>query len=312
MNEETVSIDTDGAKLEGTLSIPSEQAVRQAVLLVAGSGPLDRNQNSGKFKLNIFNEVAAHLAANGIASLRYDKRGCGNSQGDYNSAGHYDLVHDAYACVQILKDHPAVTNAPVYLLGHSEGTLIAPQVISMDDDIAGQILLTPYLEDFEKLLRRQAEMSLAEIAALPGFKGVVIRFFLRVSGDQLAKQKKLISRIQNTSEATIKLKKQVINAKWFRELIEIDAYKIHSAIVAPTLAIGGEKDVQCLPGDTEKLKHIVNGPIETHIIKDLTHILRRDPKDPSTQHYSELASQPIDEELLNLVSSWLKKQPART
>lgn len=308
LNEETVSININGLKLEGTLSTPTEQSTRQVVLLIAGSGPLDRNQNSTKIKLNIFNQLAAHLAQGGVASLRYDKRGCGNSQGDYDSSGHSELVSDALEWARFLKQSATFSETPLFILGHSEGSLIAPQVATKDTNIVGQILISPFLENFETLLGRQAKQSLTEIAKLPGFKGKVIRFFLWLSGDQIAKQRKLIRRIKDTSQPTIRIKSQTINAKWMRELMNTNAEQIHAAVTIPTLAIGGAKDVQCLPSDVDKLQRIVKGPIQTHIIDDLTHILRRDLKSPSTQHYSDLMVLPIDEELLGIISKWLQTQ----
>jgi hypothetical protein len=83
---------------------------------------------------------------------------------------------------------------------------------------------------------------LAEIAVLPGFKGKLIRFVLRLSGDQIAKQKKLIERIKKTSKTAIKIKKQVINAKWIREMVNLDARAIHASVNTNTLVIGGSKD----------------------------------------------------------------------
>ena len=69
--------------------------------MVHGSGPLDRNENVKKGShLNLFNTLAHHLAGIGIASLRYDKRGCGESTGDYYAAGHSDLLADVSISVE--------------------------------------------------------------------------------------------------------------------------------------------------------------------------------------------------------------------
>lgn len=309
MIDHTVHIDSADHTLEGTLTLPAPETTDAliSVLLIAGSGPLDRDQNSAKGKLDIFNDVANHLAEAGIASLRYDKRGCGNSEGDFHTTGHSDLVEDACACARFLQQHTR-QSASLYLLGHSEGTLIAPQVIAKTNGIAGQVLLAPFIEPFTRVIKRQAESSLAEIKALPGFKGIMMRFFLALAGDQLAKQDKLINRINASSDDIIKLKKQVINAKWIREMVALDATEIHAQVTLPTLAIGGTKDLQCLPADTEALSTIVNGPIDTHLIADMNHILRRDPEKPSIQHYTQLAKQPVDAELLSIVTDWLQAQ----
>jgi alpha-beta hydrolase superfamily lysophospholipase len=308
MTEETVSIDTGNAMLEGTLSLPKETTPIQVVLLLAGSNEQDRNQNSANAQFNIFNDIADHLALHGIASLRYDKRGCGNSGGNFDKAGHTDLVDDALVCAHFLQNRADLSNTPLFLLGHGEGTLIAPQVIAQSNGIEGQILLSPFLENYASIIRRQAEKSLTEIAVLPGFKGKLIRFVLRLSGDQIAKQKKLIERIQRTSKSTIKIRKQVINAKWIREMVNLDACIIHASVKTNTLVIGGSKDLQSLPGDADELSGILKGPVETHVIDDLTHILRRDPKEPSTQHYSELTEESVDAELLEITVQWLSSQ----
>jgi alpha-beta hydrolase superfamily lysophospholipase len=304
INEQTVTIKNGKVALEGTLCTPVT-TVEKAVLLLPGSGPLDRNQNSTTAQLNIFNAVANHLASHGIASLRFDKRGCGKSKGNFNSAGHTDLVDDARCWLQYLRNESSVGNARLYLLGHSEGTLISPQLIKDHDFIAGQILLMPFLEDFEVVIRRQAENALKDLEELEGFRGKLIRFFVRLSGDQLRKQEKLIKRIRKSRRATFKIRKQVINAKWIREMVNLDPVAIHSGVAVPTLLIGGEKDLQCQPDDVNKLARLLAGRVESHIFADLTHILRADPEKPSVRHYLALTLKDIDDRVLSSITRWL-------
>lgn len=308
MIEESVSINNSDTSLEGTLSLPANGEYHQAVLLIPSSGPIDRNQNTAQVQLNIFNAVAASLASAGIVSVRYDKRGCGNSAGNYDSAGHSDLVSDAEAWLRYLQHDSPAKGLPIYILGHGEGTVISPQLIAHNNTVAGQILLAPYLDNYEIVIRRQAEKALDEIAVLKGFKGKMIRFFLRISGDQLLKQQKLIKRIRSSKKPTIKIKKQVINAKWIREMVQLNVIEIHQKVTLPTLAIGGEKDLQSLPSDIQKLAELLSAPVQTHVFSDLTHIMRIDLKAPSAQHYTELSLQPVDERVLNTVQNWLIQQ----
>lgn len=310
--EDTIFFHNGDIKFEGTLTMPANPDVKQLVLLIADSGPLDRNQNSARVQLNLFNDIALHLANAGIASLRYDKRGCGNSKGKYDPAGHSDLITDAQAGLLFLQQHAALTNAELFLLGHGEGALIAAQLASAQPSIAGQILICPFLQNYAELIHQQAEKSLAEIKALPGFQGKLIRFFLRLSGDQIAKQKKLIERIKKSSKATLKVRKQTINAKWIREMVAIDAGAMYARPELPTLAIGGEKDLQSPPEDTRKLSEIVKGPLDIHVLPDLTHILRCDPDEPSTQHYTQLSLQPVDADVLQIISDWLERRANHT
>lgn len=321
-NEQAVELVSKKIKLQGTLTLPGDgpfpehaehkHAVTAAVLLLSDSGPLDRNQNSIQVQLNIFNDVAHYLAGQGIATLRYDKRGCGLSKGNFNAAGHSDLVADAKAWLDYLYERSSVAGAPVFILGHGEGSLIAPQLSAIHPHVQGQILLTPFLEDFENVIRRQAENALREIDELEGFRGKLIRFFLKLSGNQIAKQKKLVQKIRKSRRDTLKIRKQVINAKWIREMVSLDAGDIHSKANLPTLIIGGEKDLQCLPADVEKIAALLKGPVQSHVLDDLTHILRSDAEKPSVQHYLKLSLEDVDRRLLELASRWVHEQCENT
>ncbi|MFK8079453.1 MAG: alpha/beta hydrolase [Granulosicoccus sp.] len=321
VNEQPIELLSAGTKLQGTLTLADDisnpvtatsKDPVAAVLLLSDSGPLDRNQNSLQVQLNIFNDVASYLARQGIASLRYDKRGCGLSKGKFDAAGHTDLVADAQAWLEYLHKRSAVAGAPVFLLGHGEGSLIAPQLVVNNDYIQGQILLTPFVENYEHVIRRQAENALREIAELDGFKGKLIRFFLSLSGNQLVKQKKLLQKIRKSRRDTLKIRKQIINAKWIREMITMDASAIYKKADIPTLIIGGQKDLQCLPDDVQKISALINAHVESHVLDNLTHILRSDTDKPSVQHYLMLSVQDIDRRILELSSHWLHENAAQS
>ncbi|NND90107.1 MAG: alpha/beta hydrolase [Granulosicoccus sp.] len=305
MNEKLVSIEHDGVTLEGTLSRPDGDGMAMCVLLIAGSGPLDRNQNSARVQLNLFNSIAAKLCEKGIASVRYDKRGCGKSTGDFDATGHTELVGDAARWLSWMQQLSSLKETSFYLLGHGEGALIAAQLAASNPTIDGQILISPSVENYARVIQRQAEVALQEISTLRGFKGGLLRFFLRLSGNQIAKQKKLVKRIQQSSGATIKIRKQLINAKWIREMIALDGPAIFAETTVPTLAIGGAKDLQSLPADVDTLKTLIRAPLEAHVLPDLTHVLRADEGVASTQHYTRLSLQPVDDRLHEIIGRWL-------
>jgi hypothetical protein len=119
---------TAWGRLCGTLELPGGQGPWPGVLLIAGSGPTDRNGNNALLPLAIDNlrRLAEALAARGIASLRYDKRGLGASTypGLSEEALRFgDLVDDAVLLAQRLADDARISR--VTLAGHSEGALIA-------------------------------------------------------------------------------------------------------------------------------------------------------------------------------------------
>ncbi|ASJ76595.1 alpha/beta hydrolase [Granulosicoccus antarcticus] len=307
MIEDNISIDNEGHTLAGALTRPNSGPATQTVLLIGGSGPLDRNQNSSNLQLNLFNTLAEHLVQAGIASVRYDKRGCGISTGNIDAAGHTDLVEDASRWLRYLQTHVDFKDTQLFVLGHGEGALIGAQLAARYPAIVGLIMLAPSTENYAAVIERQAQNALQEITDLPGLKGKLFRFFLRLGGDQIAKQKKLIAKIMKSSRATMKIRKQTINAKWIREMIQQDPLAIHAQVNIPTLAIAGSKDLQSQASDLQQLQSVLQGPFESHVIPDMTHIMRIDPDAPSTRHYVRLAKQDMDERVLTLISDWIAR-----
>ncbi len=122
--EELVFRSADGTMLAGSLTLPSSKATYKAVVLIHGTGPQDRNQNEEGHQN--FAVIADHLTRNGIAVLRFDKRGVKRSGGNYETHTHDDLVADVNAAVSFLRERKNVTN--VGILGHSEGAELAARV----------------------------------------------------------------------------------------------------------------------------------------------------------------------------------------
>lgn len=305
--EQEKSIHFHGLTLAGTLCLHESVVPQKVVLMIPGSGEVDRNENAMKLQLNILNSLAHSLAQAGIASLRFDKRGCADSEGRYHETGFYDFVDDAGQWLEALDTFAELNTAERYLLGHSEGTLIAAFLSVRNPGIKGQILLTPFLENMELLIERQLRQTLDEVSLLTGIKGLVVRLFLRLSGNQLKRQRKVMRKIKNSNMHSIKIKKSLINAKWLRELCGIEPADVFCKVSVATLAIGGEKDLQCLPNDANKMVELVSEPVECHVLDNLTHILRSDEEAPSTFRYKQLSEDPIDSRVSELILKWLQK-----
>ena len=107
----------------GTLTLPTSGNNFPAVVLIAGSGPLDRDEEN--FGHKPFLLIADALSSNGFAVLRYDERGVGATVGGYPAAPSEPLATDAMAALRYLKTRPEVDAANVGFVGHSEGGLIA-------------------------------------------------------------------------------------------------------------------------------------------------------------------------------------------
>jgi len=110
-------------RLAGTLAIPSEGRAAPVVILVSGTGPIDRDVTFVGHAL--FRTLAHALARRGVASLRFDKRGVGESEGEFSSARAADFVSDVLGASEYLVAHEGFAAEHVGLLGHSEGGMVA-------------------------------------------------------------------------------------------------------------------------------------------------------------------------------------------
>lgn len=128
--------------LGGTLTLPRGNGPFPAVLLVHGSGPSDRDASVGATK--IFRDLAQGLASSGIAVLRYDKRTYTyRAQLSNNISLDDEAVDDGVAAVKLLSVRSEIDPARIYVIGHSLGGLLAPEIAVRAGGVAGIALLSP-------------------------------------------------------------------------------------------------------------------------------------------------------------------------
>jgi pimeloyl-ACP methyl ester carboxylesterase len=139
-SEEEVQFQIDDIILTGTLSIPQKVGKTPAVILLSGYGPCPRDYEERGLKK--FHIISSYLASNGIAVLRYDDRGAGNSSPvDWHQYTFYDLADEVLTALRFLQTHKDIDSSRIGLLGHSLGAAIAPIVAFQSEEIAFIILL---------------------------------------------------------------------------------------------------------------------------------------------------------------------------
>lgn len=297
---------SEGVPLFGTLETGIENADPVTVLMLHGSGPVDRNQNMKGQKLDVFNHLASEFAKAGIGSLRYDKRGCGKSGGDYYTTGFGDLIDDACAAVDMLVSKPKTGS--IILLGHSEGTMIAPVVAQRRPQVRGMILLCPTVQPVEELLLLQAQRFAEMVEEMPGIRGTVMRLFARFQGGVIDGQQRLIAKTKSTSRETFYSMGKKVPAKWLKELLAHDVEGWMRKVDIPALAISGAKDIQCMPGDGRRVEELSQGPVDSHCLDDIAHVLRTDAEPASFLRYEKIMSNEIDPRIISLCLNWISRQ----
>lgn len=309
--EERIQIDGE-VKLGATLSFPETMSEKvPAVLLIAGTGPGDRDGNIGKkFRLNLYKLIADELAKAGIASLRYDKRGAGESEGTLLKTGFWDLVEDAKRAVQVLKNHQKVDESKVLVLGHSEGTMIAT-ALNQKTRLAGMILVAGGGDTIENATKYQRELAYEDLTQQKGLKGWLIKKFNVVEKSE-RNVEKMFQKMINSDKDVIRV--QLVTkmpAKWFREHFNFNLEEAMKEITCPVLAINGSKDLQTRQETVYKIPELVSGQAEVHVIEDMNHILRNQPGTVSIlkikKAYMAQSSEPLHPELMPVITNWIKK-----
>ncbi len=135
-------------KLPGTLSIPKSASSVPGVVLVHGSGPLDRDETIGPNK--VFKDLAWGLASRDVAVLRYDKRSFVVPMKDGTVRD--EVIDDARAAVEVLASQPAVDRRRVFVLGHSLGGMLAPRIAEASPNLAGIIVLAGTTRPLEEVI----------------------------------------------------------------------------------------------------------------------------------------------------------------
>ena len=287
----------DGTQLAGTLQLPNppSEAPRPAVLLISGSGPLDRNSNTDAQSLNIASAIAEHLATLGIASLRFDKRGTGASGGDYATTGFNDETDDAATALHHLVNLDGIDAGHIAVIGHSAGATIAIRLAASEPAVSAAVLLAAASSRGERVLEWQSDRI---GQTLPGPNWLTGNLFRAI---QRRRRTKLLN--ADTEQRTASA--GPVSGQWLREYATYDPADDLERISCPVLAITGAKDLQVDPAELATIAALVTGPCRTEAPADLTHILRTTPNRPTISEYRKLADTPVDPDVLTTVGRWL-------
>jgi len=231
LEESVVQLQTANGVLEGTLLVPEASRGMPVVLLVAGSGPTDRNGNQPGLHHNALLQLSGALAQYGIASLRYDKRGVGQSMGA--APREEDLRLEQYAAdvrdwVKWLARDKRF--GKITVIGHSEGSLLGMLAARQAKvaKVANFISIAGPGRPADQLLQMQLASQPAEIQAM------ALPVLERL------KQGKTVSPVNPALQALFRPSVQPYLISWFK----YDPAKEIAKLKMPILVVQGTADIQ--------------------------------------------------------------------
>lgn len=306
-SEERVNI--EGKVRLGATVTRNGREVSPAIVLIMGTGKLDRDGNGPGLKMDLYKNMAKMFAEHGYVVVRYDKRGTHESEGDFNSAGLSDIVDDAVSVVQYTKSLPYVDESRIIVCGHSEGSMIAT-LLSRKEDVAGLILLGGAGICLREALDYQQMLLDREASERKGIVGAIMRRTVNAEKNA-AKTDALFEKCEGTDKDTVRMSGAKISAKWFREhgsYTSDDFIDIIRSFGKPVLAITGTADLHM---DYRRLDALKDIPwVQCFAPEGVNHILRKVDDDNRItgikKQYTRLASQPMDQGTADVIFGWLE------
>lgn len=288
-NQNPAILETPTGTIFGTITLPHSFKKGKIVLIIAGSGPTDRDGNNSMMKNNSLKQFAFALADSGIASLRFDKRGIAESAKAMSKESDIrfdDFVNDVKSWILYLKKDKRFTE--IIVAGHSEGSLIG--MLASLKNVNKYISISgpgnPAYETIKTQLNSQPE----------AIKNTAFPMLDSLSKGMLVHNNNLL--LASLFRPSV----QPYLISWFKYNPQTEIKKLK----IPVLIIQGDKDIQVSTEDA-KLLFLAKESFQMAVIKNMNHVLKiiGDEKDENMKSYSN-PSLPISSDFINKVVSFIK------
>jgi uncharacterized protein len=297
-----VTIPGAGFNLAGTLTVPPGVGrLRHAtIVLVAGSGPVDRDESVAG--IPIFSQLAGALAERGFLVLRYDKRGVGQSGGRTETVTMQDYADDLIGIVKWLAKRDDVDPRRITIVGHSEGGSIGMLAGAKEKRIASLVLVASIGMTGADLVLEQQRHQLERMEISDADRQAKI--------DLQRKIQQAVITDKGWETVPPDLRKQA-DTPWFRSLLMFDPARVMPDVKQPLLIVQGDLDTQVAPGNAEKLAELARarkkaGSVDVVHLPGINHLLVK-ATTGEVSEYSQLPDKTIDPEIADRIAIWLKK-----
>lgn len=289
---ESVTVPTPlGHTLGGTFTKPTGVTTRlPAVISISGSGPQDRDEYISLVRngYRLFRQVADTLGRRGVAMLRMDDRGVGESGGNFATATSRDFANDIRAAVTYLRSRPDVDASRIFLVGHSEGGLIAPMVALDEPSLAGIVLMAGPGRTGREILQFQNRYAIEHDTTLTPAK----------RSEMLASMPKMLdSALRSTP--------------WLTFFGAHDPLATAKKVKVPVLILQGADDQQVIAAEAPLLAKAFraggNRDVTMQVFPELNHFFIRQPGG-APAGYSTLPTNLASAEVLGLATDWIVRR----
>ena len=308
INEEKFKIQAD-VELGATVAYQDKDKKRPLVLIIMGTGSLDRDGNGGGLKLNLYKDLSDYFVEQGCVCVRYDKRGTHESGGKLKTHTVTNLVNDAKGIIDYCKTLSYVDEDRIIVCGHSEGAMIGT-LLTEKTNLDGLILLSGAGMSIKEAMYYQNGRIVQEAENGNGFVNWLIR--KTISLDKISQQVEgIFEKADKSKKDMFFYRGSVMPTKYIQEHGSltgqdyIDKLKIFKGKI---LAITGTGDIQADYKALENLESFDN--IDVFTPEGVNHIIREVDDNNSMltymKQYKRLSKTPLHSGTMKKIGTWLK------
>jgi dienelactone hydrolase len=298
--DESVTIPANGFNIAATVTKPKTAAAKYpAIVLIAESGVNDRDGLVAG--VPVLGQLAGALADAGYLTVRYDKRGSGQTGGRAESATIGDMADDVRSIVRYLDRRKDIDNKRIVAVGQTEGAWIALLAATREKKIAGVVsIAAPAITGNELVLEQQR--TLLEHMKVPDAE--------RHAKIELQKQINAAAMSGKGWEGVPDNLRKGADTLWFQSLLAFDPARAIKDVEQPILILHGELDRQVPVGQADRLAELAkksdSKSVEVITVRGVNHLLV-----PATTgevgEYTTLTDKNVSKDVTGAITGWLAK-----
>ncbi|QNN71470.1 alpha/beta fold hydrolase [Thermomonas carbonis] len=295
-SEREVMVGDDDRALPATLALPKGDGPFPAVVLVHGSGPHDRDETIGPNKP--FLDIARGLAAQGIAVLRYEKRTKARPQDFASGVFGVDeeTTNDAAQAVATLRGIDGIDPKRVFVLGHSQGGMMAPRIAAVSGHVAGLVLLAaPARSLLDIVIEQNRRLAVLDDQKTSDAERDAITALI---------QQVRVTRDAATDPATRTV--MGLPAGYWRSIDSVDPVAEAKSLALPMLVLQGARDIQVVDADWQAWRGAFHADpkVSFKLYEKLNHLGMPGEGDGNLAEYQQ--PNHVDPALIEDVAGWIK------
>jgi uncharacterized protein len=307
IKEKDIYIKTGDFLLPGTFTFHKCRRKMPLVILVHGSGPLDRDATIGPNK--IFKDISHGLASNGIASIRYDKRTLIYATKMVERYGNHitimeETVADALSAIDVAKTiRRKVDKNKIFVAGHSLGGMVAPRIANMRQGLAGMIIMAGNARPLEDLVLDQVRYLKEKGLGKGGLSELEL-----MDIEKLERQVKMVRNPLLNIETPATELPLGLNASYWLDLNNYDQISAAKNAEIPIFILQGERDYQVTKKDFEIWKKELENikDVKFKLYSDLNHLFMEGSGDSNPEEYN--LSGNVSLIVIKDLTRWIKKE----